>query len=97
MKSKKGGKIQESIQSNTTPDPRVTKIQLNVTSKSQEVGPFPAGDHKAAMNGRESMTNTRGPQGFWGSWENGYLFTGSWGALIIILGELGSKLIILGI
>ena len=35
-----------------------------------------------------------GPQGFWGSWENGYLFSGSWGALVIILGELGSKLTI---
>ena len=40
---------------------------------------------------------TVGPQGFWGSGENGYSFSGSWGALIIILGELGSKLIILGI
>ena len=37
------------------------------------------------------------PQGFWGSWENGYLFSGSWGALVIISGDLGSKLIILGI
>ena len=37
-----------------------------------------------------------GPQGFWGSGENGYLFSGSWGALVIILGEVGSKLIILG-
>ena len=36
------------------------------------------------------------PQGFWGSGENGYLFSGSWGALVIILGDLGSKLIILG-
>ena len=25
-----------------------------------------------------------GPQGFWGSGENGYLFSGSWGALVII-------------
>ena len=38
-----------------------------------------------------------GPQGLWGSGENGYLFSGSWGALVIILGELGSKLIILEI
>ena len=37
------------------------------------------------------------PRGFWGSGENGYLFSGSWGALVIILGELGSKLIIFGI
>ena len=35
-----------------------------------------------------------GPQGFFGSGENGYLFSGGWGALVIILGELGSKLII---
>ena len=38
-----------------------------------------------------------GPQGFWGSGENGFLFSGSWGALVIILGELGSNLIIWGI
>ena len=43
------------------------------------------------------QTQLLGPQGFWGSGENGYLFSGSWGALVIILGELGSKLIILGI
>ena len=35
------------------------KTQLNITNKRQEVSPFPAGDHKAAMNSRESMTNTR--------------------------------------
>ena len=28
-------------------------------NKSQEVSPFPAGDHKTAMNRRESMKNTR--------------------------------------
>ena len=38
-----------------------------------------------------------GPQRFWGSGENGYLFLGSWGALVIVLGELGRKLINLGI
>ena len=38
-----------------------------------------------------------GPQGFWGSGENGYLFSESWGELVIILGELGRKLIVLGI
>ena len=37
------------------------------------------------------------PQGFWGSGENGYLFSGIWGALVIILGEMGSKRIVLGI
>ena len=37
------------------------------------------------------------PLGFWGSGENGYLFSGSWGALVIILGELRRRLIVLGI
>ena len=44
-----------------------------------------------------ALTISGAPQGFWGSGENGYLFSGSWGALVIILGELGSKLIILGV
>ena len=35
------------------------KTQSNLTNKSQGVSPFPAGDHKAAMNRRESMKNTR--------------------------------------
>ena len=35
------------------------KITINTTNKSQEVSPFPSGDHKAEMNRRESMTNTR--------------------------------------
>ena len=35
------------------------KITMNITNKSQEVSPFPSGDRKAAMNRRESMTNTR--------------------------------------
>ena len=35
------------------------KITINITNKSQEVSPFPAGDHKAAMNRRESMKNKR--------------------------------------
>ena len=40
---------------------------------------------------------TLGPQGFWGSGENGYLFSGSLGALVIFSRDLGSKLIVLGI
>ena len=35
------------------------KNTINITNKSQETSPFPAGDHKAAMNRRESMRNTR--------------------------------------
>ena len=48
------------------------------------------------MNVISMIPDKWGPQGFWGSGENGYLFSGSWGALVIILGELGSKLIIYG-
>ena len=35
------------------------KTTINITNKSQEVSPFPAGDHKAAMNRCKSMTITR--------------------------------------
>ena len=35
------------------------KNTINITNKSQEVNPFPAGYHKAAMNRRQSMRNTR--------------------------------------
>ena len=35
------------------------KNTINITNKSQEVSPFPAGDHKAVNNRRESMRNTR--------------------------------------
>ena len=35
------------------------KNTIKITNKSQNVSPFPAGDHKAAMNRRESMRNTR--------------------------------------
>ena len=30
-----------------------------------------------------------GPHGFWGSENNGYLFSGSWGVLVIIFMDLG--------
>ena len=32
---------------------------INITNKSQEVSPFPAGDHKEAKNRHKSMTITR--------------------------------------
>ena len=35
------------------------KKSINITNKSQEVSPFRAGDHKAAMNRRESIRNKR--------------------------------------
>ena len=40
-----------------------TKLESNkittITNKSQDVSPSPSGNHKAATNRRESMTNTR--------------------------------------
>ena len=35
------------------------KNTINITNKSQEVSPFPAGDHKAVNTRRESIRNTR--------------------------------------
>ena len=53
---KKEGKDQESIQSSTTPDPgyqwESDRSQLDITSESQEVSAFPAGDHRASTNRR---------------------------------------------
>ena len=55
-KSKKEGRDQKTIQSSTTPEQgykgKVPVSQLDITNKSQEVNPFPAGDHKASTNGR---------------------------------------------
>ena len=52
----KGCKDQESIQSSTTPDPgyqwESNKLTADTTNESQEVSPFPAGDHKAHINRR---------------------------------------------
>ena len=54
--SKKEDRDQESIQSSTTPDQgyhgKVTTSQLEITNESQEISPFPAGDHKASTNRR---------------------------------------------
>ena len=60
-KSKKEGKDQESIQSSTTSDRdtngKVTNSQLDIANESQEVNPFPAGDHKALINRRARKHN----------------------------------------
>ena len=54
--SKWGCKDQESIQSSTTPDPgyqwESDKLTADTSYESQEVSPFPAGDHKAHINRR---------------------------------------------
>ena len=47
---------------------KVTNSQLDTTNESQEVSPFPAGDHKAHINRRaqrhsKRKTETRGPEG----------------------------------
>ena len=60
---KKGGKDQEwynqvpHLTQDTTWES--DKNILNITNKSQEASPFPAGDSKAAMKRRQSQTNTR--------------------------------------
>ena len=62
--SKRGCKDQESIQSSTKPDPgyqwESDKHTVDTTNESQEVSPFPAGDHKAHINRRaQNIANTR--------------------------------------
>ena len=57
-------KDQELIQSSTTPDPgyqwESDKLTEDTTNESQEVSPFPAGDHKAHINRRaQNIANTR--------------------------------------
>ena len=55
-KSKKESKDQESIQLSTIPDPghqwESDNVTICITNESQEVSPFPAGDHKASTNRR---------------------------------------------
>ena len=51
-------------------------------------------EHENVMSFRRHII---APHGFWGSGENGYLFSGSWEALVIIFRDLVSKLIVLGI
>ena len=61
--SNKRGKTQESIQSSTTSDPGylMGKCQNTIKHHRRESKgqPFQAGDQKATMKRRESMTNTR--------------------------------------
>ena len=62
--SKQGCKDQESIQSSTTPDPghqwESDKLTEDTTNESQEVSPFPAGDHEAHTNRRaQNIANTK--------------------------------------
>ena len=55
--SKQVCKDQESTQSSTTPDPGYQWESDNTTNESQEVSPFPAGDHKAQTNRRAQRRN----------------------------------------
>ena len=61
------GKYQESIQSNTTPDPghhmgEWQNSRKHHIQESQYVNTFSAGDHKAARNRQDSMTEKNEPQ-----------------------------------
>ena len=62
--SKKIGKDQESIQSHRIPIKNSTTSQLEITNESQEVSPFPSGDHKASINrrARKHRNNINDPQ-----------------------------------
>ena len=59
--SKKECKDQESINQaphlNQGTNGKVTTSQLDITNESQEVSPFPAGDHKASINRRVRKHN----------------------------------------
>ena len=61
MKVSKGAKIRNRY--NQVPHPtqdtngKVTNSQLDTTNESQEVSPFPAGDHKAQLNRRAHRHN----------------------------------------
>ena len=61
IQSKKEVKDHESIQSCTTPDPgnqwESDNVTIDITNESQEVSPFPAGDHKAQINKRAQRHN----------------------------------------
>ena len=71
FKVSKGAKIRSRY--NQVPHPtqdtngKVTNSQLDTTNKSQEVSPFPAGDHKAHINRRtqrhsKQKTEQKDPQ-----------------------------------
>ena len=59
MKISKSAKIRNRFNQvpHLTQDPngKITNSQLDTTNESQEVSPFPAGDHKAHMNRRLQM------------------------------------------
>ena len=63
IESKYWCKDQESIQSSTTPDPgyqwESDKLTVDTANESQEVSPFPAGDHKARINRRAQRQQDR--------------------------------------
>ena len=60
-KSKKEGKIRNRYNQvqHLTQDTngKVTNSQLDITNENQEVSPFPAGDHKATINGHALKHN----------------------------------------
>ena len=73
QQSKKDGKDQERIHQvpHLTQDTtwESSKNIINITNKSEEVSPFREGDHKAAMNRRESTKNKRHKKHKWSTKE----------------------------
>ena len=64
LQSKKECKDKESMQSSATPDQGIYngKWQKHIKhhkQESQEVSPFPGGDHKASMNRQESTKKSK--------------------------------------
>ena len=63
LKVSKGAKIRSGYNQvpHLTKDTKgkVTNSQLDTTNESQEVSPFPAGDHKAHINRRAQMHSKR--------------------------------------
>ena len=72
-KSKKEGKDQERYNQvpHMTQDTKgkVTNSQIDITNESQEVSPFPAGDHKASINRRAQKHNKHTTEKVWTSME----------------------------
>ena len=59
VRKRTNSKDQESPHLTQDTNGKVTTSQLDITNESQEVSPFPAGDHKALINRRARKHNRR--------------------------------------
>ena len=74
-----------------TPCPPLPPLDHRKSQSSPYISVWPIDNHGCdTMDGNASV-QSMGPQGFWGSRENGYLYSGSWGALLIIFRDLGAS------